>query len=126
MRRRWHRANLPRRISPITTTGLAVNSSRRHATWSPAQRKAHRLRSRNMTTNALSFVGDVGGTNARFALVKNGKIVPKSIHNCVNREYETTIDAIRSFLEAHGNPKVTSACLALACPITGDTVKLTN
>jgi len=79
-----------------------------------------------MTSNNLAFVGDVGGTNARFALVENGNLVQESIHNCATRDYSDTVDAIKSFLAAKGNPRVSSACLALACPITGDTVKLTN
>jgi glucokinase len=68
----------------------------------------------------------VGGTNARFALVRNGNIELDSIHNSVNREYPSITDAIKAFLAKHGNPKVLRAGLALACPITGDTVKLTN
>lgn len=71
-------------------------------------------------------MGDVGGTNARFALVENGKLVQESVYNCINRDYSDTVDAIKAFLAAQGNPKVTSTCMALACPITGDTVKLTN
>ncbi len=79
-----------------------------------------------MTNNTLAFVGDVGGTNARFALVENGALVQKSLYNCINREYSSTIDAIQSFLDSHGKPNISGVCLALACPITGDTVKLTN
>lgn len=79
-----------------------------------------------MTSSNLAFVGDVGGTNARFALVENGNLVQGSIYNCVNMDYPDTVVAIESFLVAQGNPRVSSACLALACPITGDTVKLTN
>lgn len=79
-----------------------------------------------MTTRKLAFVGDVGGTNARFALVENDAIVQGSMHNCINREHTSIIEAIQSFLTAHGNPQLSEACIALACPITGDTVKLTN
>ncbi|HEU5048254.1 MAG TPA: glucokinase [Rickettsiales bacterium] len=79
-----------------------------------------------MTNKQISFVGDVGGTNARFALVEDGKLVSESIYNCINSDYGSTVDALKAFLREQGNPKVDSACLALACPITGDTVKLTN
>src|SRR5882757_7102173 len=79
-----------------------------------------------MAHNNLAIVGDIGGTNGRFALVEAGHLVKGSVYNCPTKDYSNTIDAIKAFLEVKGNPKVTSACLALACPITGDTVKLTN
>ena len=79
-----------------------------------------------MIPNNLAFVGDIGGTNARFALVESGRLVTESLYSCINRNYSSTVDALRSFLATHGSPKVSGVCLALACPITGDTVKLTN
>lgn len=79
-----------------------------------------------MTSNMLGFVGDFGGTNARFALVENGRLTQESLYTCVNKEYPTITDAIRTFLKERGDPKVSYACLALAGAITGDRFKFTN
>jgi len=79
-----------------------------------------------MTNDILGFVGDFGGTNARFALVENSRLVQESIYICVNRDYPTIADAIRDFLAVSGKPKVSYACLALAGAITGDKFKFTN
>ncbi len=79
-----------------------------------------------MTSSRFGFVGDFGGTNARFALVENGKLTQESMYTCVNKDYPTITDAIRAFLKERGNPKVSHACLALAGAITGDRFKFTN
>ena len=73
----------------------------------------------------FSLLADVGGTNARFALF--GK--EKKIQNIVSLptiDYPNLIDAINYYLEQNGSPQVTEGAIAMACPIIGDRVKMTN
>lgn len=76
-----------------------------------------------MTKYAL--VGDVGGTNARLALcdVDSGAI--SHIHTYSSQEYSTLEAVIRHYLEAQ-KVAAAEACIAIACPITGDRVEMTN
>jgi len=76
--------------------------------------------------NALRLVGDIGGTNVRFALVAEGSSQPE--HEQVMRcaEFEGLEQAIRRYLADQGNPGIREAALDVATGITGDFVKLTN
>ncbi|ANI31341.1 glucokinase [Yersinia entomophaga] len=76
-----------------------------------------------MTTYAL--VGDVGGTNARLALcaVATGEISQAKTYSGL--EFDSLEEVIRQYLAEH-NVAVEDACLAIACPITGDWVAMTN
>ena len=76
--------------------------------------------------NAPRLVGDIGGTNARFALVPEGSGQPQ--HEQVMRcaEFEGLEHAIRRYLADHGNPRIREAALDVATGITGDFVQLTN
>ncbi|MFA7938409.1 glucokinase [Klebsiella oxytoca] len=71
------------------------------------------------------LVGDVGGTNARLALcnIFDGSI--SHIHTYSAGDYETLEIVIRHFLEGQ-KVHVRQACIAIACPITGDWVDMTN
>lgn len=75
------------------------------------------------------IVADIGGTNARFALV-TGKaqdnFMIDYIHVLNAREYPTCSAALRSYLEKIGDIKPKSACLAIAGPVVSDTVRMTN
>lgn len=76
-----------------------------------------------MTSYAL--VGDVGGTNARLALcaVATGEISQAKTYSGL--EYGSLEDVIRQYLSEH-SVTITDACIAIACPITGDWVAMTN
>ena len=71
------------------------------------------------------LVGDVGGTNARLALcsVEDGSL--SNIKNYSGADFPSLEAVIRIFLEETG-AKVSNACIAIACPITGDWVAMTN
>lgn len=74
----------------------------------------------------VSVIGDIGGTNARFALVEaDGEI--HDILPLVNRDYPTLVEACEAYLErvAPRTPPHHGA-LAVASPIFGDQVQLTN
>lgn len=75
------------------------------------------------------IVADIGGTNARFALVtgkSQGNFLIDHIHVLNAREYPSCSAALRSYLEKLGGIKPLSACLAIAGPVVGDTVRMTN
>lgn len=76
-----------------------------------------------MTTYGL--VGDVGGTNTRLALceLESGTIV--QIKTYSGLDYPSLEAAVRVYLKEVGHP-VEHGCIAIACPITGDRVVMTN
>ena len=71
------------------------------------------------------LVGDVGGTNARLALcsLQDGSL--SHIKNYSGAEYPSLEAVIRVYLEEH-KVQVEDACIAIACPIKGDWVAMTN
>ncbi len=80
-----------------------------------------------MTRPAL--IGDIGGTNARLALVTPGAFAPHDIQNLPCADYPGVVEAVRDYLArvgATGEAAPREACLAFACPIRGDRVTMTN
>ncbi len=76
-----------------------------------------------------SIVADIGGTNARFALVtgeQDGQFVIENINILNGSEYGSFSDAMRAYISQLDNIEVHSACVAIAGPIEGDNVKMTN
>ncbi|MFC3875043.1 glucokinase [Neisseria musculi] len=71
------------------------------------------------------LVADIGGTNARFALETSPQQIEK-IEVLPCNDYDTIIDAAREYLRRAGNPKISHAAIAIANPITGDWVQMTN
>jgi glucokinase len=72
-----------------------------------------------------SLVGDIGATNARFALLApNGEIT--EIHTLLCDDYPTLTDAITAYLAEANVVKPVDAVLAVAASPTGDEVAMTN
>ncbi|MBV7435442.1 glucokinase [Cardiobacteriaceae bacterium TAE3-ERU3] len=70
------------------------------------------------------LVADVGGTNARFALVDEyGEL--SHIDRLATADFPTLEAAIRAYLEPL-NVQVVHAGIAIANPVTGDEVRMTN
>ena len=75
------------------------------------------------------LIADIGGTNARFALVKgkdasgfiidNVKILPGA-------DYESFEAAINAYLATLDCDKPSEGCIAIAGPVSGDLFKMTN
>ncbi len=78
-----------------------------------------------MHSNMTTLVGDIGGTNCRLALARDGELLHGSIATYADSTYATLTDAVRDYLREQGT-EITIACLAIAGPVTGDAVKLTN
>ena len=60
------------------------------------------------------MVGDIGGTNARFALVAPGKSELMSIKTLQCTKFETVQEAINSYISSIKDAEIISACIASA------------
>ncbi len=74
------------------------------------------------------LVADIGGTNARFALVaKDGDELRLKHRQTFRAEhYENIADAVHAYLEAWEGPTPTDASFAVAGPTGADDIKFTN
>jgi glucokinase len=70
------------------------------------------------------FVADVGGTNIRLALLENGRIAKIEKYLCA--DFETIGDAILHFQKNNIDANFSAGCIAIACPVDSDMVKMTN
>lgn len=71
-----------------------------------------------------TLIGDIGGTNARFAIVPDGTGPMVRFPYAHTADYATIDDAIAATVLPTARPR--SAVLAVAGPVQGDTVPLTN
>jgi glucokinase len=78
------------------------------------------------TAAETRLVGDIGATNARFGLVSpDGAVLHWRTHACEN--YPTIDAALAEYLgERGGLPTPRQAAIAVASPVTGDLVAMTN
>jgi len=65
-------------------------------------------------TDSYNLVGDIGGTNARFALVAKGESELISIKTLQCNKFETIQQAIKYYLSSIDNVQIESACIASA------------
>ncbi|MBN7821342.1 glucokinase [Bowmanella sp. Y26] len=70
------------------------------------------------------FVADVGGTNIRLAQVVDGQITQVKKYLC--NDYATIADAIRAYTQNFPALKFAAGCIAIACPVDKDLIKMTN
>lgn len=72
------------------------------------------------------LVGDIGGTNARFALTKdnNARYHCERVYDC--QDFTSPEAAIRQYLQEVNHSVPSQCCLAAAGPVNGDAVALTN
>lgn len=72
------------------------------------------------------LVGDIGATNARFGLMSPERALLHTATYAID-EYKAIEDAIARYLGGHGAlPRPRQAAIAIASPITGDRVAMTN
>ncbi|MDQ0132370.1 glucokinase [Neorhizobium galegae] len=82
-----------------------------------------------MKTDKLPFpilIGDIGGTNARFSILLDAYAEPKPFPNVRTADYPTIDDAIQKVVLDTSSVQPRSAILAIAGPIDGDEIDLTN
>ena len=82
-------------------------------------------------THGLRLLADIGGTNARFALQSDPAGGFDDVEVLTGASYQTLGDAIRAYLEgarARGMAvdSVRHAALAIANPVEGDEIRMTN
>jgi glucokinase len=71
------------------------------------------------------LVGDIGATNARFALLSNGNL--NAISSFDVAKFRQFTDVLAIFIKEHsGETKIHQALLAIAGPVRGERVALTN
>lgn len=79
-----------------------------------------------MSRDGYALVGDIGGTNARFALVRRGQAGLESVQVRPCGDCTDLTGAIGDYLHEVGVDAVTEACLAVASSDRGNRVQLTN
>ena len=72
------------------------------------------------------LVGDIGGTNVRFALVLDAYAEPKSFPIVQTKDFATLDDAIQTVVLDNTSILPRTAVLAVAGPVDGDEIDLTN
>lgn len=73
-----------------------------------------------------ALVADIGGTNARFAMVDGPGAPARDVEVLATAEHPTLEDAIETYLAQKGGQRPRAGCLAVAGPVTGDLIKFTN
>lgn len=72
------------------------------------------------------LLADVGGTNARLALARNGVIDGETVTRYRGDDFVSFDDVVRQFLVEQDQPRITGVCVAVAGPVSGGTARLTN
>jgi glucokinase len=72
------------------------------------------------------LIGDIGGTNARFAIIETADAEQVNFPNVRTADFKTIDDAIRATILEKSAIKPRSAILAVAGPISDDEIPLTN
>ena len=71
------------------------------------------------------LVADIGGTHVRFGIADEpGRVRAAETFRCA--DYPTVTDAARAYLCADGKPRPAEAAFAVAGPVQGDEVHMTN
>ncbi|SHF80015.1 glucokinase [Vibrio gazogenes] len=73
----------------------------------------------------FALIGDIGGTNARLALCElaSGKVSQARTYACA--EYPSLESVIKHYID-DSEVAIQQACIAIACPVQGDWVSMTN
>ncbi|MFC3997481.1 glucokinase [Nocardiopsis sediminis] len=72
------------------------------------------------------LVADIGGTNARFGLVDAPGARPRDVCRLLCADHPDLASAARTYLERTGGARPGAACVAVAGPVEGDRIRLTN
>ena len=73
----------------------------------------------------LNLLADIGGTNARFALADEAHAL-KNIKVLASGNYPSLADAVQDYLSQCSGALVRNAVVAIATPVLGDRVRMTN
>jgi glucokinase len=78
------------------------------------------------TSDYPRLLGDVGGTNVRFALQEAPGGSPQRVRRYPTAAHGSFADAARRYLADEGLAAVSQAAIGIANPVTGDEVRMTN
>ncbi len=78
-----------------------------------------------MSRQAL-LIGDIGGTNARFALATHDKVGFEKALTLQCGDFSSSVAAIRHYLDAVSAGGLGAICLAAAGPVIDNAIKITN
>ena len=78
------------------------------------------------TSSFPRLMGDVGGTNARFAVQEAPGAPPTQVVTYPSIEYATIADALKAYVAQLTCAKPLQAAIGIANPIVGDHVQMTN
>jgi glucokinase len=73
--------------------------------------------------SAMRLVGDIGGTNVRFAIAEPGSY-PSNVRKLPTAHYPGLVESVQDYLS--GVPVLEEAVLAVAGPVLGDEVAFSN
>lgn len=76
----------------------------------------------------LRLVGDVGGTNARFALVRGARGLPQAQRTLATADHPDLASAAEAYLDevCAAGERPAEAAVAIACAVQGDELRMTN
>lgn len=72
------------------------------------------------------LLADVGGTNARLALARDGAIDRVTISRFRGDDHASFDEVVRLFLQQQGHPQIAAVCVDVAGPVSGGRARLTN
>ncbi|CAM3153911.1 glucokinase [Paracoccus aminovorans] len=72
------------------------------------------------------LLADVGGTNARLALAREGALDMGSITRFRGDDHATFDAVVTAYLAQQGSPRIEAVCVDVAGPVWGDEARLTN
>ena len=78
------------------------------------------------TSSFPRLMGDVGGTNARFAVQEAPGAQPTQVVTYPSVEYDTIADALKAYVAQLTCARPLQAAIGIANPIVGDHVQMTN
>ena len=76
--------------------------------------------------NAPSLLADIGGTNTRVALARNGQVLHGSVRHYPNDAFDSLEPVLQTYISETGTDTPAAACLAMAGPVREGVGTLTN
>lgn len=74
----------------------------------------------------VTLLGDVGGTNARLAIARDGEIDRATVTRFRGDDFSSFDEVMQRYLGEQGDPGINSVCIAVAGPVSGGKAELTN
>ncbi len=79
-----------------------------------------------MQIKSPNLIADIGGTNARFALVSDPESQPFEARTLRCADYDTLVDATEAYLKQVNYSRPQHAAFSIATPVAGDFLEMTN